>query len=136
MSNLVSERLLIGQVASQSGISIKTIRYYEELGLIHALERTEGGFRLFDPSVMTRLAFIKRSQHLGLSLNEIKECLQIYDQGHLPCDQIRQQLEAKIQEIDDKITQLNTLKSELQGLIKAWNPHPEKNEKICPILQP
>lgn len=135
MSNLVSKRLLIGQVASQSGISIKTIRYYEELGLIQSLDRTEGGFRLFDSKVMTRLAFIKRSQHLGLSLSEIKKCLKIYDQGEAPCDQIRQQLEAKITEIDAKIHQLKTLKSELQGLLKTWNPDQEKSDKICPILQ-
>lgn len=127
--------LLIGQVAAQSGISIKTIRYYEELGLIQASERTEGGFRLFTPSVLTRLAFIRRSQHLGLSLTEIKQCLEIYDRGELPCGEIRHQLEAKISEINHKIEQLQILKSELQDLINTWQPVPKQDNKICPILQ-
>ncbi|HEY9299015.1 MAG TPA: MerR family DNA-binding transcriptional regulator, partial [Phormidium sp.] len=61
----------IGFVAKQSGVSIKTIRYYEELGLLKASSRTEGGYRLFDADVLSRLSFIKRAQSLGLTLAEI-----------------------------------------------------------------
>ena len=61
----------IGLIAKESGVPIKTIRYYEELGLLKASSRTEGGFRLFDPDVFARLHFIKRAQSLGLSLLEI-----------------------------------------------------------------
>lgn len=63
--------LFIGQVAAQSGLPVKTIRYYADLGLLNSLERTEGGYRQFSSEVLTRLAFIKRCQSLGLSLQEI-----------------------------------------------------------------
>ena len=64
--------LTTGQVAKKADVNKETIRYYEQLGLIQASGRTSGGFRLFDPSVLTRLAFIKRTQSLGLSLQESK----------------------------------------------------------------
>lgn len=57
---------LIGSVAKTSGMPIKTIRYYEELGLLRTTGRTEGGYRLFNSDVFSRLSFIKRAQGLGL----------------------------------------------------------------------
>jgi DNA-binding transcriptional MerR regulator len=63
--------LLVGQVTEKSGVPIRTIRYYESLGLIQSSVGTKGGYRQFTADVLTRLAFIKRAQHLGLSLEEI-----------------------------------------------------------------
>ena len=68
---LTQEKLkLIGAIASESGIPIKTIRYYDDLGLLKTNGRTEGGYRLFDSDVFVRLKFIKRAQNLGLSLRK------------------------------------------------------------------
>jgi DNA-binding transcriptional MerR regulator len=134
---LVQERLKqIGLIAKESGVPIKTIRYYEELGLLQAVDRTEGGYRLFDASVFDRLSFIKRAQSLGLSLAEIKEFLDVHDQGDLPCDQVQVKLQDKIAEIDRQIHQLQVLKLELQGLLPGWEVIPEYLEStICPIIQ-
>jgi DNA-binding transcriptional MerR regulator len=77
--------LLIGQVTEKSGIPIRTIPYYESLGLIQSSARTEGVYRQFTADVLTRLAFIKRAQHLGLSLEEIRDILKVYDHGKPPC---------------------------------------------------
>ncbi len=76
-----AEAKQIGVVAKESGVPIKTIRYYEELGLLKASGRTEGGFRLFNTDVLARLHFIKRAQSLGLTLAEIKEFLNVHDEG-------------------------------------------------------
>jgi len=131
-----SQLLLIGQIAAQSGIPIKTIRYYEELGLLKSLGRTEGGYRQFSSKVLTRLAFIKRAQNLGLSLQEIREILQVYDQGELPCGEVKEQLEGKLQEIDRQLEQLMTLRAELRGLLLGWEDFPVTQEgTICPNLQ-
>lgn len=73
--------LLIGQVKDLSGIPIRTIRYYESLGLLKSLARTEGGFRQFSVDVLARLAFIKRVQNLGLSLEEIRDILKVYQKS-------------------------------------------------------
>lgn len=70
--------LQIGSVADRSNVPIKTIRYYEEIGLLKSSGRTGGKFRLFDPEVVQRIGLIKRLQKLGLSLQEIAEILQVY----------------------------------------------------------
>jgi len=126
----------IGLVAKESGVPIKTIRYYEELGLLKALSRTEGGFRLFDVDVFARLKFIKRAQSLGLSLLEIKEFLNVHDQGDLPCGHIKTKLEDKLLEINQRIQQLQILKQELEGLLSGWETIPETHEEtICPVIE-
>jgi DNA-binding transcriptional MerR regulator len=126
----------IGAVAKESGIPIKTIRYYDELGLLKTFGRTEGGYRLFNSNVFARLKFIKRAQTLGLTLLEIKEFLDVHDQGTLPCEHIKVKLEDKLLAIELQIQQLQILKQELQGLLSGWTSIPGHNEEtICPIIQ-
>ena len=134
---LVQEQTkLIGWVAKESGVPIKTIRYYEELGLLKTSGRTEGGFRIFSSDVLVRLNFIKRSQRLGLSLAEIKDFLDIHDRGELPCDRVKIKLEDKILQIERQIQQLQILKLELKGLLSGWETIPENPEEtICPIIE-
>ena len=127
---------LIGAIASESGIPIRTIRYYNDLGLLKTNGRTEGGYRLFDSDVFVRLKFIKRAQNLGLSLSEIKEFLSVHDRGNLPCDQIKVKLEEKLVAIEKHIQQLQILKQELKGLLSGWQKIPEHPEEtICPIIE-
>lgn len=126
---------LIGSVAKASGLPIKTIRYYEELGLLPTIGRTEGGYRLFDADVFTRLHFIKRAQRLGLSLAEIKELLNVHDCGQLPCDEVKLKLAERLQEVDEQIQQLMLLKGELEGLLTSGETTATSEEAICPIIE-
>ena len=127
---------LIGTVAKQSGLPIKTIRYYDEIGLLKTAGRTEGGYRVFAEDVFTRLGFIRRAQSLGLTLTEIKEFLDVHDQGDLPCSHIQSKLEEKLIEIEEKIQQLQLLKQELSELIGKWQrPVSKTEEAICPIIE-
>lgn len=126
----------IGTVAKESGIPIRTIRYYDELGLLKTSGRTEGGYRLFNSDVFARLKFIKRSQSLGLSLLEIKEFLEIRDRGELPCHRIEEKLKQKLLAIEEQIQQLNILKEEIEGLLSGWKVTPARSEEtICPIFE-
>lgn len=131
-----SSLLKIGELSALSGVTVKTIRYYEELGLIGAIDRTEGQFRLFHPDTTKRLIFIKQLQGLGLSLREISECLVIYDAGQLPCKDIQAKLESHVQEIDRQVTELLLLRQELTKALEKWNSSllPESGI-ICPNLQ-
>jgi MerR family transcriptional regulator, copper efflux regulator len=126
----------IGSVAKESGLPIKTIRYYDELGLLKTFGRTEGNYRLFSLDVFGRLRFIKRAQSLGLTLLEIREFLNVRDQGDLPCDHIKVKLEDKLQDIEQQIQQLQILRQELSGLLSGWESIPEHPEEtICPIIE-
>lgn len=141
MSYSVTQALLkIGEVATSSGLSVKTIRYYEELGLLAPnVIRSDTKYRLFDPKVMERLSFIKRAQSLGLALTEIKEILAVHDQGVLPCNEVKQHLLEKMKLIDYQIQALTSLRSELEELLSHWQENPPAqlaSHQICPNIQP
>jgi len=129
----------IGQVAAISGFPIKTIRYYEDIGLLEpSVERSESGYRLFEESVLGRLGFIKRAKSLGLSLREISEILVIRDRGELPCKEVKQKLTSKVQDITSQIEALENLKTELQEILQYWQEKPSTNqliETVCPNIQ-
>lgn len=140
MTRVVTNELLkIGQVATESGLPVKTIRYYEELGLLKPLvQRSSSRYRLFQPQIVSRLGFIKRAQSLGLSLQEIQEILTIRDNGKLPCGVAKGLLEAKLVGINQQIAALETLKLELQGLLSGWQDMPverQVEQTICPNIQ-
>jgi MerR family transcriptional regulator, copper efflux regulator len=129
-------KLIIGAVAKKSGLPVKTIRYYDEIGLLKTAGRTEGGYRVFAEDVFTRLGFIRRAQSLGLTLTEVKEFLEVYDQGDLPCSHIQVKLEDKLAEIEEKIQQLQLLRQELSGLLTGWqSTAAQTDEVICPIIE-
>lgn len=136
MLTLELSLLKIGELSARSGVPIKTIRYYEDLGLITNAGRTEGQFRLFHLETINRLGFIKQLQGLGLSLQEIGECLVIYDAGELPCGDIQDKLQHHVEEIDRQVADLLKLRQELTRVLEKWQtaPHPESG-KICPNLQ-
>jgi len=134
-----STLLKVGDVAEQCGLPTKTIRYYDDIGLLTpTVERSESGYRLFSPDVLNRLAFIKQAQALGLSLTEIHHILEIRDRGELPCGEVRHHLEAKVDAITQQIEALIALRSELQGILSGWEDHPSGDRAahtICPNLQ-
>ena len=131
--------LKIGEVAARSGLSVKTIRFYAESGLLEpVMGRSPSGYRLFTEAVFNRLAFIKRSQSLGLSLQEIQDLLEIHDGGSLPCGAIKARLDAKLQDIQAQIAALAILQAELEGILSGWQDQPPAHlieQTICPNLQ-
>jgi DNA-binding transcriptional MerR regulator len=134
------KRFKIGEVAAGSQLPVKTIRYYEDIGLlVPTVQRSDSGYRLFTEQVFNRLAFIKRAQSLGLCLTEIQDILAVRDRGQLPCGDVKQHLEAKVQKITEQIENLETLRSELQGILSGWQEQPPADHierTICPNLQP
>ena len=137
--NLGVALLKIGEAASKSGLSVKTIRYYDEIGLLApTVERSESGYRLFKPQLLQRLAFIRRAQALGLHLSEVQQILTVHDQGALPCGEVKQHLEAKVIEVRQQIEALETLELELKGILSGWQDQPDRErleQTICPNLQ-
>jgi MerR family transcriptional regulator, copper efflux regulator len=126
----------IGELSASSQVSVQTIRYYEEIGLLPTADRTEGHFRLFSPETVPRLLFIKQLQLLGLSLQEIKECLMVFDRGELPCADLRVKLEQHVVTIQQQIQDLTALQEQLCETLQNWNENPTAQENvICPNLQ-
>lgn len=127
----------IGELSRRSQVSVKTIRYYENLGLLQAVERTAGGFRLFHETSCQRLGFIRQAKALGLSLQDIHHILSLYDQGQSPCADVRRTLQQKIAAIDNQITALQSLKAQLVAQLsvdEAPGTQPG-TATICPIIE-
>ena len=82
----------IGEVATQSGVPIKTIRYHEEIGVLAPPARSPSGYREYDPDVIDRLRFVRASQSIGLSLGEIREIVAYRERGEVPCAHVLDQL--------------------------------------------
>src|SRR5262245_21206474 len=112
-----SGELLIGELATLSGVSIDTIRYYERRKLIPRAERTRGGFRLFRPEAIERLRFIKQAQEIGFSLDEIGDLLATG--GAAECRKVRDLLRAKLEEIDLRINAMRKLRRSLADHLAA-----------------
>lgn len=126
----------IGELAHRCGLPVKTLRYYEDLGLLPATGRTPGGYRLFAEGSLQRLEFIRRLKNLGLSLGEIRECLAAHDAGLLPCADVRRLLRQQIRRVDERLSELQQLRGELQELLANWRSEPQPLDSvICPNLR-
>lgn len=124
--------LSTSDLARQSGINLESIRFYEKQGLLPKPPRTASGYRVFSPESVRRVRFIKRAQGLGFTLREIQQLLALRDHPDTACAEVRQQAEAKIADITEKMKALGSMKRELARLAHACagihRPH------SCPIL--
>ncbi len=116
MTDLAADRRLkIGDLARITGLSIKTIRYYESRGLLEKPPRTEGGYRLYGPEEVARLRFVQRAKLLGLTLEEIREMVELAarcNEGEL-VPRLEQLLEAKLEETERKLAELSAFRQNL-----------------------
>lgn len=130
--------MLISDVARRSGVSSKTLRYYEEIGLLRP-ERTSAGYRTYDERVFDRLAFIRSAQALGLSLAEIGGILTLRDNGEAPCGHVAGLLQERSAAIAQTIRELRGLQSELRRLTaraQDFNPSECHSKGICGLIDP
>ena len=106
----------IGELAKATGLSTKTIRFYEAEGLIPDPPRTGSGYRAYGEPDVTRLHFILKSKRLGLSLDEIKGILRLHDWSEPTCVHVRSLLEEKVAQIETAVQDLLSFKEELESL--------------------
>lgn len=131
----MGNQLYIGDVARQLGLNPKTIRYYEDIGLLPEAERTGSGYRVYSPEVIGRLRFIKQAQRLGFKLNEIKDILLLKEEGTRPCDHVRRLTTAKIKELEELIKESSLLRDNLKRLLGRWSRSSGKKAVVCPHIE-
>ncbi len=123
----------IGELATQAGVSVQTVRYYERRGLLPEPDRRASGYREYDPAILTRLHFIKRGQELGFTLGEIGDLLALRLDPHTPASAVKARAEAKIADIDRKLHDLERIKHALVHL--AGHCHGGRGPVgDCPLL--
>lgn len=124
----------IGEVAERSGLSVKTIRFYCDQGLIKPLTRSDGGFRLFAEPVIAELVVIRTLKNIGMPLSQIKNLLEVRRSGICNCDILKTSLANKVDTIDKSIAELLQMQQELRRMLQSWQdcggtktmqPHPD-----------
>ena len=125
--------MLIGTIAQQSGFSRDTIRYYEKIGLLHLPKkaRRENNYKEYSTVILSRLRAISELKKLGYTLIEIHQVLESYETGGLDCPAGKEQVIEKVRLIDQKISQLLTIKQQLLEAVATCPDHC----KITAILQ-
>ena len=122
----------IGEVAAQVGLNPKTIRYYEEIGVLPPPQRTPAGYRLYTAATRARLQFIGQAKAVGLTLGEIRDILTLKHTGQIPCPHVLALVAEKIAAID---TQLRTLGDMRQELVTLQAVAPRSNAGVCGIIE-
>jgi DNA-binding transcriptional MerR regulator len=134
---MLKDARFIGVVAKQAGIPVKTIRFYEEVGLLPKALRTESGYRLYSEKAIDRLQFIKKAQNLGLRLQDIQGILDLADRGRCPCGHVQRLLKVRLQELNRKITDLHLIKRRITQARRSGCPpnFRPKGKAICPTIE-
>ena len=121
----------IGEVAERAGLPPKTIRYYEDIGLIRPL-RSDNGYRAFQKNDLHKLAFLGRARGLGFSIEDCRALLALYDDSARESAQVKRIAEEHLNEIDAKIAQLESMRDTLAHLVEACHGD---HRPDCPILK-
>jgi DNA-binding transcriptional MerR regulator len=127
----------IGVLAGAAGCSPKTIRFYEDRGLLPAPPRTPGGYRDYPDHAVDRLMFIRDAQAAGLSLTEIGDVLAVRDAGQPPCVHVSGLIAAHLAQVEARIAELRATRLVLRELFQraaSTDPHDCTDRDICRII--
>lgn len=121
----------IGEVAERSGLPAKTIRYYEDIGLIQP-DRRDNGYRSFAEKHLHKLAFIGRARALGFTIDECRTLLALYEDADRSSAEVKHLAQDHLARIDAKIAELQDMRATLSHLVRACAGDDRPD---CPILQ-
>ena len=131
-------KMKIGQLAERTGFSTKTIRYYEQVGLLAAPERTDSGYRIYGPEDVERLEFVEKAKRLGFSLDDIRDVLLLHERQEAPCVHVLALLEQKLKQVDSVLKDLRSFR---RGLAELHDEASERLEqmpigaRVCGIIE-
>lgn len=127
----------IGELAEASGTTAKTLRFYEDTGLLPPANRASNGYRSYGPDAVARLDFIRRGRAAGLTLAQIREVIAIRDTGQTPCSHVHDLLNIRLADIDRQIADLRELRATVARLrheAGQANPAACDAEDVCRYL--
>jgi Cu(I)-responsive transcriptional regulator len=122
----------IGQAASASNVSAKMIRYYESIGLIEAVVRTESGYRVYQENDIHILKFVRRCRDLGFSIEQISKLIALWQDRGRASSEVKAMAVDHIQELRSKINELESMARTLEHLAENCQGDERPN---CPIIK-
>jgi DNA-binding transcriptional MerR regulator len=113
----------IGDLSRRTGVKVPTIRYYEQMGLIAAPDRSEGNQRRYERAELERLTFIRHARDLGFPIEAIRELLSLSGHPDKPCERADEIAAAQLGEVREKIARLQKLERELERIVSHCDGH-------------
>jgi DNA-binding transcriptional MerR regulator len=110
----------IGELAGASGVSTDTLRYYERKGVLRS-QRAGNGYREYAESSLERVHMIRKALAIGFTLDELREVLNVFDRGGVPCHQVRSLAASKLSQIEVHLKEVVSLRDELRDALKDWD---------------
>jgi DNA-binding transcriptional MerR regulator len=132
---MARDGLLIGEAAKRSGASRKALRLYEEAGILPVLRRTPSGYRVYGSDVLDLLAFVRQAQRLGFMLDEIKTIVAIKRAGRAPCTHVRELVQRKADELNQRLSDLTIVRNGLRALLNGWRRAGKARAVVCPHIE-
>lgn len=129
--------MLIGQLARSTDVTAKTLRFYEDQGLLPEPARTPAGYRDYPDPAIDRVRFIRNAQGAGLTLAQIRQILAIRDRGQPPCDHVAEPVEERLADVDRRLAELERTRDELHALrrrLDALDPADCRDTDICAAI--
>ena len=128
--------LTVGQAARRAGVTAKAVRLYEARGLLPPAERTSAGYRCYTEHDIQLLRFIRQARDLGLSLAEIRTIIRLRRGGTPPGPEVITLLQAHLDAIDDKISNLQNLRQAMTGVLHTAAAHAGQGQpvRLCRII--
>jgi DNA-binding transcriptional MerR regulator len=127
--------LKIGDVSKRSGVGVEALRFYEKSGLLDRPPRTYSGYRVYGEEVLERLAFIKQAQALGFSLDEIRQIVEDARRGESPCDEVREIVRRRMEELDERLRELHGYRRQLKATLEEWDKVGRAPGHVCGLIE-
>ncbi|MCR5883018.1 helix-turn-helix domain-containing protein [Rhizobacter sp. J219] len=132
----MNARLSIGLVARQTGCTVPSIRYYEEIGLLPPAGRTEAGQRHYDAHTVRRLGFIRRCRDFGFSIEQVRELVGLVDAPDRPCNEVREVAATHLAQVRRKLDELKALEASLAAFVGSCDAACAGGPSVdCTILE-
>lgn len=106
----------IGDLARRTGLTVKTLRFYEQTGVLPAAVRLPSGYRDYDDSALARLRFVKAAQAAGLTLAEVRQVIAVRNDDGPPCQHVTGLLDARAADLDRRIAEFTLLRADIVRL--------------------
>lgn len=127
--------LKIGELARRLGLNVRTLRYYERIGILTPPPRTDSGYRLYSQADERLLRFVLQAKRIGFSLEEIREMVERSRAGS-PCDYVRLTLHQHLEALDARIAELKQFRSDLTAAEVAWRqPGARLSGEVCGLIE-
>ena len=128
----------VNELATRTGVTSDTVRYYTRIGLLTPSKNAENGYKNYNTADEKRLLFIIKSRHLGFSIVEIQEVVNMSTSGNSPCCRVREIVKKKLYEAEQEIKELQQLHQRMKLAADTWEDMPDgepTGDSVCSLIE-